>query len=118
PIKREDLVPSDRLSIEIQNTTVLDISSANNSREVIKFDVSPFEEKDGIVSSRLSFDFLDYQDGSLVRILTDSDSADIKIKGTIIGMPEGIQFLKDSSGLRFPKLARVISLAFSILICY
>ncbi|HYG09842.1 MAG TPA: hypothetical protein VD835_07715 [Pyrinomonadaceae bacterium] len=108
PIRREDIAPSDRLRVVIRNAKVLDIAKAGITREVINFDVVPFEEKaDGLAESIISFDFLDYRDAASIRVLTDSAEARITVQGTIIGMPEGIKAQDELGTLhRFPFLRR------------
>lgn len=91
PVRKEDIAPSDPLMLKVARAKVLDIAISSVSRDVIKFTVNPFEEaEDKITSSLISFDFLDYQDGATIRVLTDRRRASIGITGTIIGMPEGI----------------------------
>ncbi|HYX71289.1 MAG TPA: hypothetical protein VE732_00840, partial [Nitrososphaera sp.] len=96
PIRKEDIAPSDPLMLKVTGAKVLDIANAGASRDVINFTISPFEEgKDDITSSLISFDFLDYQDGATIRVLTDRRRAFVGVTGTIIGMPEGIQLKGD-----------------------
>lgn len=103
PIRREDIAASDPLRIVIRGAKVLDIATASVSRKVINFRIDRFEEseiqndthqlrnlKDIVTDATISFDFLDYQDGAIIRILTDTRRARISIMGTIIGMPEGV----------------------------
>lgn len=108
PVRREDIAPSDPLRVVVENAKVLDIAHAGISRAVINFDVAPFEEKgDELADSILSFDFMDYRDAASVRVLTDSAEARISIRGTIIGMPEGVRE-QDELGtlIKFPFVRR------------
>jgi hypothetical protein len=91
PIRREDLATSDPLRLDILNGTVLNLASVSVTRDVLNFDLSPLAQTgEGVSSSQLSFDFLDYRDGALIKVLTDSSSSQVMLKGTIIGMPQGI----------------------------
>jgi hypothetical protein len=105
PIRREDLATSDVLRLEVEHAKVLDIAEVNVSRPVIGVGLSPlkevgfFEEPGAPVTrSDVSFDFLDYQDGALIRILAESAAAKIVLRGTIIGMPEGIHHVDELRG--------------------
>lgn len=106
-ITRDDIAPSDTLRIEVRDTRVLDISKAGISREVINFSVSQYEESTNKVTvSKLSFDFLDYEDAASIRILTDTAQAQINIAGTVIGMPKGIK-PQDKPQAMITTLARI-----------
>lgn len=107
PIRREDIASSDPLRIVIRGPKVLDIATASVSRDVINFKIDRYEEsemlndlhptrfKELVTVSTISFDFLDYQDGAIIKILTDKRRASIGVVGTIIGMPEGIHSFDD-----------------------
>jgi len=43
----------------------------------------------------VSFDFLDFKDSAIVRVLTDAPRVAVSHKGTIIGMPQGIVNRRD-----------------------
>lgn len=91
PIRREDIAPSDALRLEVTRAKVLDLAIAGVSRDVVNFGVSQFREnRDNITTSLITFDFLDFRDGAIIRILTDNPHARVRVLGTIIGMPEGI----------------------------
>ena len=91
PIRRDDIAPGDPLRLEVDRATVLDMAVSAVSRDVINFRLAPFSESPGgKTSSLISFDFLDSQDGALIRVLTDNAAARLSIAGTIIGMPQGM----------------------------
>lgn len=114
PIKREDLATADLLRLEILNANVLDLAIASVSRQVINFCITPIRiAEESLNSSQLSFDFLDYRDGALIRILTDSPSASLELKGTIIGMPKGIAHLREAGGIH-PSRKKILVLFFLI----
>ena len=46
----------------------------------------------------MRFDFLDYKDGALIKILTVGNKGKISLSGDIIGMPEGIKNIEETSG--------------------
>ncbi|MFC1873838.1 hypothetical protein ACFLYX_00890 [Chloroflexota bacterium] len=54
--------------------------------------------QDTEASAGVCFDFLDYQDGALVKILTVGNKGKISLSGDIVGMPEGIRNLEETSG--------------------
>ncbi len=96
PVKREDCAPSDPPRLEIRGAKVLDIAVADLSRDVIKFELGPVEEGDeSITISPVIFDFLDFRDVALIRVLTDRPTARIRLLGTVIGMPQGIRSFRD-----------------------
>jgi len=91
PIRRDDIAPGDPLRLEVDGARVLDMAVSAVSRDVINFGLTPFSESPGgKTSSLMSFDFLDSQDGALIRVLTDNAAARLRIAGTIIGMPQGV----------------------------
>lgn len=108
PIRREDLATSDALQLQIREAKVLDVAVASVSRQVINFALSPVEETDTISIARPSFDFLDYRDGAVIRLLTDSAAAKLVLRGTVIGMPTGIFQVNELSGSGSRRLFRVL----------
>lgn len=91
PIRSDEIAPSDPLLLQVRGATVLDLAVANVSREVINFRLgSGLDEVSNAVATEISFDFLDYQDGAILRVLADSPQAKVRVSGTIIGMPNGI----------------------------
>ena len=109
PIRREDLVTSDPLQLQILDATVLDIAVASVSRQVINFALSRLDETDKTISiAKLSFDFLDCRDGAVIRILTNSPSAKLILQGTIIGMPAGIIQVNELGGSGSRRLLRLL----------
>lgn len=90
-INKEDIAPNDPIRIEVSGAKVVDIAKTSISRKEINFSLSSFKEvRNSITVSNLVFDFLDYEDGAQIRILTDSDKACVRVVGTVIGMPNGI----------------------------
>lgn len=57
------------------------------SRAVCSIAITPFDSKGALIA----FDFLDYRDGALLKILTEDRPISIKLVGDIIGMPQGIR---------------------------
>jgi hypothetical protein len=93
PIRREDIAPANPLCVEVTGTRVLDVGLSAVSREVCRIALGDSTEK-GIC---VSFDFLDYRDGALLKILTEGKPKDLRLNGDIIGMPQG---LKTTGALR------------------
>ncbi len=102
PIRLNDIAPGDPLRVEVMDAKVLDMAISGVSRDVINFRLAPFQElPDGATTGLISFDFLDSLDGAVIRVLTDSVTARIRVLGTIIGMPQGIVGMNDFGTNRF-----------------
>lgn len=96
PVRLDDIAPGDPLRLEVANVKVLDMAVSAVSRDIINFHVAPFSElPSGKTSSLISFDFLDSQDGAVIRVLTDNPTARFRVSGTVIGMPQGILQMDD-----------------------
>jgi hypothetical protein len=108
PIRREDLATSDALQLEIHGAKVLDIAVASVSRQVINFELGPLDETDTISVANPSFDFLDYQDGAVIQLLTDSPASKVVLHGTVIGMPAGISQVNELVGSGSRRLLRLL----------
>jgi hypothetical protein len=91
PIRREDLVEKDPLRLEVTGGRVLDVSIDRVKREVTDFRFTHGGGSETTSTYVISFAFLDFQDGALIRVLTDSGKAKCQVMGTIIGMPHGIE---------------------------
>ena len=91
PIKREDLAGSDPLRLEVTGTKVLDAAIAGVTRDPVNFEVAPLVVTGDAVTARLSFEFLDFKDGASIRLLTEGWQPEVTVRGTVVGMPEGIQ---------------------------
>lgn len=91
PIREADIAPSNPLRIEVEGGRVLDISLSGANRDVNRISVE--EIKLGATSSaaKIRFDFLDFKDGGLIRVLATSRRIKIRLVGDIIGMPEGVR---------------------------
>lgn len=90
PIHKSDMAEGDALRIEIKGGKILAISLAGVTREACKITIQQLIEADGVTSAYLGYDFLDYLDGGIIQILSDSAKIESTLKGTIVGMPEGI----------------------------
>ena len=100
PIRKEDIAPSNPLRVEVTGTRILDIGLSAISREVCRIALGNTTEN-GV---SLSFDFLDYRDGAVLKILTESRPKYLRLNGDIIGMPQGLkttQALRKSSLLKW-----------------
>jgi hypothetical protein len=90
PIRREDIAPHNRLHIEVEGTRVLDFAVEAVRRPVCAIAVEQDIPLRGFEEATIDFDFLDYHDGAIVRILTTSRPERIELVGDIVGMPAGI----------------------------
>ncbi len=95
-IRGIDIAPSNPLRVEVEGTRTLDIKVAGVTRKVNDIQMDNQVLEDNRASAELNFDFLDYQDGALVKILTVGDEGKISLEGDIIGMPEGIQHIGET----------------------
>ena len=85
-----DNAPGNPVRIEVEGARVLDIAIADVKRDVNRILLSPPSLSGTGGSSEISFDFLDYGDGALIRVLTVGRADSIKIVGDVIGMPGGV----------------------------
>jgi len=89
-IYRRDNASANPLRIEISGARVLDIAIADVKRDVNQIELSTPSLSDAGGSAKIDFDFLDYKDGALVRVLTAGKPKKAEVFGDIIGMPGGI----------------------------
>ena len=78
---------------------VLDIAITDVKRAVNQIKLSPPVLSDDGGSADIAFDFLDYGDGALVRILTAGEAAKVTVRGDVIGMPKGIVCTEPATSL-------------------
>ena len=97
PITLQDLAVVDPLRIEITDSRVLDVSLASVTREVCQVRLGSVVQHDGKASVSVEFEFLDYEDGALLQILTDAKTTKTSLQGTVVGMPRGIGKPKEVS---------------------
>ena len=90
PIRAGDIAPTNPLRVEVEGVRVLDIALAGTRREVNQIELDAPELNPEISKANIKFDFLDLQDGGLIRVLSTDRDAKIQLVGDIIGMPEGI----------------------------
>jgi hypothetical protein len=69
----------------------LDITLSRASRPVARVDVANMYLVKEHSHADLTFDFLDFRDGGVVKIVTEGGKGKITISGDIIGIPEGIR---------------------------
>lgn len=91
PIRKEDLAYNDPLRIEAKGGKILDISLVRVARDVCRIKLSPAKEEGDRSVVNLDFDFLDYMDGGLIQIASDSIDTSVIMSGTIVEMPSGIK---------------------------
>ena len=97
PIRGSDIAPANPIKVKIEGARTLDIQIAGISREVNNVYIRNQVKEDTEASAEVCFDFLDYQDGALVKILTVGNKGKISLSGDIIGMPEGIRNIEETS---------------------
>lgn len=91
PIRGEDVVKDDPITFtfdcdaEILKAEVIKITRKSN-----KSDVIINRDKPGVC--KYTFDFLNQQDGALIKILHTGKSTIPKCSGTIIGLPKGLEY--------------------------
>ena len=93
PIRRTDIATADPLRIEVLGVRTLSIRLETTTREVTKLRVSKLSVEDPERSvAPVDFDFLDYHDGGLVQIMTTDRPKDIRMRGVVVGMPDGVSY--------------------------
>ena len=115
PIKRADSAPGDQLRIEVTGGRVLDIVVAEVSRPACQITIDEIRSADDATSAKIDFEFLDFEDGALIQIVTVAPSARAELCGTIIGMPEGIvEAPRSEVGVSWPDMGCIIPIAFEV----
>lgn len=90
PIRSEDSAQVDPLRVVAAGGRPLSLSLVGTSRAVCQVSL-PSSERDGDrLTGELRFDFLDYRDGGLVQVVSESSATNVALEGTIIGMPDGL----------------------------
>lgn len=90
PIRKDDLTQDDPLRVVVKGGNVLDISIASVTRAVCGISLANLQQEIAEAYAHIDLAFLDYQDGALVQIVTDSIESAASLEGTIVGMSEGI----------------------------
>jgi hypothetical protein len=91
-IRRQDIAPANPLRIRVQGAPVLSVDLERQTRNVCKVQLESQQTRpDDVTEIPVSFDYLDEQDGGLVRILTDGQPTSVELLGDIIGMPSGVE---------------------------
>lgn len=89
-IRGSDIAPTKPLKVTIKGDRVLDIQLAGITRGVNNVSLTNQVTGDEEGSADINFDFLDYEDGALIKILSVGNEGNISLEGDIIGMPEGM----------------------------
>lgn len=106
-IDKDDIAQSDPLRVVFdEHSKILKVHLLKVTREPINFKIIDFQNN----ILNLTFDFLDYNDGALIKVLYDgSASVSPVIKGTIKGAPTG--FLEHKPGIdEYSKFNTIFSL--------
>jgi hypothetical protein len=98
PIRGLDTAPANPIRIRVEGARTLDIQISATTREVNNVSIVNRKLNDNDSTAEIKFDFLDYQDGALIKILTVGNKGKISLSGDIIGMPDGIKCLSEETG--------------------
>jgi hypothetical protein len=93
PIRKDDIAPANPLIVEAETDApgeILDVSLSSSSRRVTSVAVGDTINLAQSAQSRIVFDFLDYHDGGIIRVLSSAQPTSVKLRGDIIGMRTGI----------------------------
>lgn len=90
-LRGSQIVKTDPLRFELRNSnaSILKVNVLKHSREVNACSVT--RRKDNQRIADINFDFLDPGDGIAIEIIHSGSSEDLEIRGTLIGMPNGIK---------------------------
>ncbi len=91
PIVKDDVSSSDPLKLIVSGGKVLDISLISATRDVCQISLDQYQVSNNIFTTTINFDFIDYLDGGLIQILSDTTQISSEISGTVIGMPLDIK---------------------------
>lgn len=97
PLRREDITHLNPIRIKIEGVRTLDIALAGVTRGVNNVAINNQSLSENSASADITFDYLDYKDGALIKILTVSDEGTAMLSGDIIGMPDGIKNIDEVS---------------------
>lgn len=97
PIRREDITRANPIRIKVEGVRTLDIALAGVTRTVNNVEITNQSLSENSASADLTFDYLDYKDGGLVKILTVTGEGTAILKGDVIGMPDGIKNVGETS---------------------
>ena len=99
-IRRDDIAPANAIRIEVEDAEVLDAIIEAVTRDVTAIELGPPTTDGNVTSIPITFDYLDFHDGALVRLLTTARPTRLALVGDIIGMPEGVRTVREVSGRR------------------
>jgi hypothetical protein len=91
PIRRADIASANVLEVVSEGARVLDISLVAQGRAVSRVEIGPVAFGENGATAAVSFDFLDFEDGATVRVLSVGPRCETRLRGDIVGMPGGIQ---------------------------
>jgi hypothetical protein len=93
PIRKDDIAPANPLVVEAKTGApgeILDISLSSSSRRVASVTVGETINLGQSAQTEVTFDFLDYHDGGIIRVLSSAQPTDVNFRGDIIGMRTGV----------------------------
>lgn len=91
PIRHEDITRKNPVRIKVDGVRTLNISLVNVTRPVNNIRVAKESLYENRASADITFDYLDHNDGGLIKILTVGGEGRATLSGDIIGMPDGIK---------------------------
>lgn len=97
-IRGSDIASANPIKVIIEGARTLDVQISGITRKVNNVFLRNQVKEDTEASAEVYFDFLDYRDGALIKILTVGNKGEISLSGDIIGMPEGIKNVDETSG--------------------
>jgi hypothetical protein len=100
PILGTEIAPANHLRIVVADAEVLDTTIEATKRDVSRIALGKIATSADETTIPVTFDFLDYQDGALVRLLTTDRPREVTMAGDVIGMPEGIKTALELRGPR------------------
>lgn len=91
PIRKSDIASANPVKVIIEGVRTLDIALERTTRTASNISIKELNLSKNVSSALISFDYLDYRDGGLIKILTEGNQGTVYLKGDIIGMPMGIR---------------------------
>lgn len=116
-IRRDDIAPVNPIQISIEGTRTLDIALSGITRPVNNVDLINQTLSKDSASANITFDYLDHEDGAVLKILTVGGGGTARLTGDIIGAPEGIKRVDEissRSGRVLNKAGKFIAVIFFI----
>jgi len=95
-IRRDDITHVNPIKLKVDGVRTLDIALAAVTRKVNNIEITNQSLPGNSASADLTFDYLDYNDGGLIKILTVTGGGTVNLIGDVIGMPDGIKNIDEA----------------------